>query len=127
MKRIVIIDGYYGSGKTTYCKDFLSKHSDYVYVNIDLLCAKLKGNQRKVKNHVLMTIQNSEKNILIDFYFKKKWKQLLCTIKGVKNAKIDYMFLPVSVKESYERFTSRSKSIHGDIVSFDSYCKRLEI
>lgn len=124
MKNIIVVDGYYGSGKTTFCKKFLLEHDDYEYIGIDSLCSRLKGDQKAIENEVLNLIDKSDSNIIIDFYFKTQWKPLFKRIGEIENANVKYIIMDTSIEESYRRFKNRS--LYNKNVSYDDYVRRLQ-
>lgn len=136
----MIVDGYYGSGKTTFCKDFRSKNKSYKYLAIDRLCSRFRGDYASIYKEVIKIVLDAAKsdtNLIIDFYFKPGWKTLLNNITDVDYIKsmsnnsivtVEYVKMTTSLEESYERYKNRYRDTIGvSKISFEDYKKRCGI
>lgn len=116
---VIIVDGYYGVGKTTLCKEFVRENKGFVHLEIDKLPRHHIADKDMLCKDISEFVRNNE-NVVVDFYFKGVYKELLYKLKEL-NEYILYVFIDTSIEESYEKYVKRSKKVGIPYMDFEKY------
>ena len=124
--KVIILVGPPGSGKSTWCKNFLSKHSDYCRINRDDFRFMLK-NSPVCEPHIEKLINDlqdtaiikslvANQNVIID-NTNLKAKYINDIIKLVKEyADVEFIVFDVSLQKCLEQNKLRDKVVGEDIL-----------
>lgn len=125
--KILILIGIPGSGKSTWAKDYVKYHDDYIRVNRDDFREMLKSAQvceNKIEDMITglvnQTIENAlmkRLNVIVD-NTNLKVKYINDIIEKFKySADIDYRVFDVSLDKAIERDSNRDKKVGGTVIN----------
>ncbi len=125
--KILILIGIPGSGKSTWAKDYVKYHDDYIRVNRDDFREMLKSDQvceNKIEDMITglvnQTIENAlmkKLNVIVD-NTNLKVKYINDIIEKFKySADIDYRVFDVSLDKAIERDSNRDKKVGGSVIN----------
>ena len=125
--KILILIGIPGSGKSTWAKDYVKYHDDYIRVNRDDFREMLKSAQvceNKIEDMITglvnQTIENAlmkRLNVIVD-NTNLKVKYINDIIEKFKySADIDYRVFDVSLDKAIERDSNRDKKVGAPVIN----------
>lgn len=135
MQEIILLKGLPASGKSTWAKDFVKHHTEYVRVNKDDLreLLNIKEFNKQAEKAVLnlereigIIALNLGKSLIVDdTNFHLKHRQFWLEIASTRDFKYSEMTFDTPLEECIERDSKRVKSV-GKHVIIGMYKKYIE-
>ena len=126
MQEIIVLKGLPASGKTTWAKEFMKTHEDYVRVNKDdireffRISKYSKENEKKVVETEFFlgeTALNLGKSLIIDdINFNLTHCSAWLKLATDRNIKYSQKIFDASVEECIKRDSERKKSVGKDVI-----------
>lgn len=125
-KKVIILIGLPGSGKSTWAKKYLSNNPDTIRVNRDDFRLMLKNQQlcenkvenliTKLQDNSILSALNSGFNVIVD-NTNCKLKYIEHTLELVKHkADVEFLLLDVGVKKAKEQNSKRENPVPDSVI-----------
>lgn len=104
IKDFIIVTGYYGSGKTSYCKS-LYHSEDYFHICMDdIILSKRLDPMGSREKAIELIKENNNKNIVFDHYFKNTQEDIFLYNWIRDNFNVTVVKMETSLKDSFKNF-----------------------
>lgn len=126
MQEIILLKGLPASGKTTWAKEFMKSHEDYIRVNKDdirtffrITKYSSEGEKKVVETEYFlgeMALNLGKSLIVDDTNFNQKYCSAWLKLAVDRNIKYSENVFDTSVSECIKRDSEREKSVGKDVI-----------